>query len=90
MYGIPLQRLAGSNNIQITQRLKNTILREITGAPWYLAITSYTNQDLALETVHQIASRAASKYVNRIHAHVNTEALSFWKVHQSNDSKEKL
>lgn len=73
-YGIPLWGSAANSNIQIIQRLENIILRKITGAPWY--ITNYQlHQDLDLETVQQIASRATNKYVDRLHAHTNTEAI---------------
>ena len=73
-YAIPLWGSAASSNIQIIQRMENIILRKITGAPWYIT-NHQLHQDLALETVHQIAARATSRYVDRLHAHTNTEAI---------------
>ena len=33
------------------------------------------HQVLDLETVHQIAARTTNRYVERLHAHTNTEAI---------------
>ena len=54
--------------------MENIILRKITGVPWYVS-NHQLHQDLNLETVHQIAARATTKYVKRLHAHTNTEAI---------------
>ena len=73
-YSIPLWGSAVNSNIQIIQRMENIILRKITGAPWYIS-NHQLHQDLNLETVHQISARATIKYVKRLHAHINTEAI---------------
>ena len=69
-----LRNFSISLNGRIIQRLENIILRKITGAPWYIS-NHQLHQDLDLETVHQIAARATIKYVERLHAHTNTEAI---------------
>ena len=69
-YSIPLWGSAANSNIQIIQRLEDNTLRKITGAPWYIS-THQLHQDLALETVHQIAARATIRYVERLLAHTN-------------------
>lgn len=74
MYGIPLWGSAACSNIEIIQRFQNKVLRKITGAPWYFT-NRQLHEELAVETVQQIASRATSSYIERLHDHTNTEAI---------------
>ena len=49
-------------------------LRKITGALLYFS-NQQLHQDLGLETVQEIAAKTTGKYMDRLHDHMNTEAI---------------
>lgn len=73
-YGAPLWGCAAESNIKILQRLQNTILRKMTGTPWYVRNETLHN-DLAIETAKQYMKRIATSYEDRLHRHTNTLAI---------------
>ena len=73
-YGIQLWGCAKKTNIDIIQRFQNKVLRSIVNAPWYFR-NSDLHRDLKIETVNQTIKRFARSHEQRLHHHVNVEAI---------------
>ena len=73
-YGLQLWGCAKQSNIQIIQRFQNKVLRNIVGAPWYCR-NSDIHRDLNIDTVANAIKKIAKNHEERLHQHVNVEAL---------------
>lgn len=73
-YGIQLWGCTKQTNIKIIQRFQNKVLRNIVNAPWYCR-NSDILRDLDMETVANTIKRFAKSHEERLHQHVNIEAL---------------
>jgi hypothetical protein len=73
-YGLQLWGCASISNIHIIQRLQNKALRNMVDAPWYFRNCDL-HKDLEMETVNQTISKIARCHEQRLHQHVNIEAL---------------
>ena len=73
-YGLQLWGCAKQSNVQIIQRFQNKVLRNIVGAPWYCR-NSDIHRDLNMETVANTIKKIARNHEERLHQHVNVEAL---------------
>lgn len=73
-YGIQLWGCTAQSNVLIIQRFQNKVLRDITDAPWYVRNTDL-HRDLQVEFVDKVIQRYAEAHENRLHHHVNVEAI---------------
>lgn len=73
-YGIQLWGCASKSNIIIIQRFQNKVLRNIVNAPWYIR-NSDLHRDLQMDTIEQTITRFAKSHEQRLHQHVNVEAI---------------
>lgn len=73
-YGIQLWGCAKQSNVGIIQRFQNKVLRNIADAPWYIR-NSDLHRDLEMETVDQTMKKFAKSHEERLHQHVNVEAI---------------
>ncbi len=72
-YGIQLWGCTCKSNLDIIQRFQNKILRDLTGAGWYVR-NSDLHRDLNIDTVAQVATKFATNHKERLRLHVNSEA----------------
>ena len=73
-YGIQLWGCAAQNTIAVIQRFQNKVLRDIVNAPWYVRNVDL-HRDLNVEMVTAAIRRFARKHEERLHQHVNAEAI---------------
>ncbi len=73
-YGMPLWGAAVDTHVTKIQRQQNIVLRSITDAPKYVS-NLQLHDDLNLETVQELITRTADRYIIRLHYHDNNEAL---------------
>lgn len=73
-YGIQLWGCASKSNKQTIQRFQNKVLRNIVDAPWYLR-NDDIHRDLKMDTVDQTITKFARSHEQRLHNHVNIEAI---------------
>lgn len=73
-YGAQLWGCTSKSNKEILQRFQNKILRNIVDAPWYVRNCDI-HRDLGMDTVDQAISRIAYNHEQRLHRHVNIEAI---------------
>jgi GTPase SAR1 family protein len=79
-YGIQLWGCTSPTNVSIIQRFQNKVLRNIVDAPWYIR-NSDLHRDLEMVTVTEEIRRFAKKHEERLHQHVNVEAIQLLDVH---------
>lgn len=73
-YGIQLWGCTKASNLAIIQRFQNKVLRNIVEAPWYIR-NSDLHRDLEMDTVDQTIKKLAKNHEERLHHHVNVEAI---------------
>jgi Reverse transcriptase (RNA-dependent DNA polymerase) len=73
-YGVQLWGCTKQSNRTMIQRSQNKILRNITNAPWYVR-NSDLHRDLGIGTVEEIIKTYAKSHEERLHQHVNVEAI---------------
>lgn len=78
-YGIQLRGCTKQSNREIIQRFQNKILSNIVDAPWYVK-NRYLHRDLKIETIDEIIKKCARSHENRLHEHVNVEAIQLLDV----------
>lgn len=69
-YGIQLWGSASNSNIEILERFQSKMLRIIVDAPWFIT-NEIIRRDLSIETVKEVITRYAKKYINRLDIHPN-------------------
>lgn len=79
-YGIQLWGCTRPSNVEIIQRFQNKVLRSSVDAPWYVR-NSDLHRDLGMATVTSEIQRFAIKHEERLHHHVNVEAIQLLDVH---------
>jgi hypothetical protein len=62
------------SNIAVIQRFQNKVLRDIVNAPWYVRNVDL-HRDLNMEMVTTAIQRFAQNHEERLHQHVNVEAI---------------
>lgn len=87
-YGCELWGNASKTNIEIIQRAQSTILRTITGAPWYLRSESI-HRDLHINLVNEEIQLKKSKHQAKLAAHENPLAKSLTRVYSQSRLKRK-
>jgi len=87
-YGCELWGNASKTNIEIIQRAQSTILRTITGAPWYLRSESI-HRDLHINLVNEEIQMKKSKHQAKLAAHENPLAKSLTRVYSQSRLKRK-
>lgn len=73
-YGIQLWGCTKKTNSKIIQTFQNKVLRSIVNAPWYIR-NDDLHRDLKIETVSEVVKNFATKHEQRLHKHMNPEAL---------------
>ena len=73
-YGIQLCGCTRHSNTDIIQRFKNKVLRNNIDAPWYIR-NADLHRDLQMEMVTNGIRKFAKKREERLHHHVNVEAI---------------
>jgi hypothetical protein len=73
-YGIHLWCCTSQSNRNIIQRFQNRVIRRIVDAPWYIR-NDNLHKDLDMETVDSIIRKYAQSHEQRLHRHINVEAL---------------
>ena len=73
-YGIQLWGCTKRSNTQMIQRFQNKVLRGIVNAPWYVK-NDDLHRDLKIEVVAAIIKKYAEAHEQRLHHHVNVEAI---------------
>jgi hypothetical protein len=73
-YGIQLWGCAAQSTISVIHRFQNKVLRDTENAPWYIRNTDL-HRDLNMEMVTASIRRFARKHEERLHQHVNVEAI---------------
>lgn len=69
-YGIQLWGSACNSNKIIIQRAQNSILRNLSNAPWFL-MNSELHDELKINTISDEIKLTSTKYKERLHAHPN-------------------
>lgn len=69
-YGIMLWGTASQTSINKIQRIQSKILRNITGAPWFIR-NSNIHKDLQIPTINEEIHSSKSNYLSRLQAHPN-------------------
>jgi hypothetical protein len=72
-YGIQLWGCASKSNIQRIQTFQK-VLKRIVNAPWYVR-NSDIHRDLGIRKVTAEIKRTAKKHEDRLHQHINVEAI---------------
>jgi hypothetical protein len=67
-------RLYQPKNRNIIQRFQNRVIRGIVDAPWYIRNDSL-HKDQDMETVDSVIRKYAQSHEQRLHRHINVEAL---------------
>ena len=73
-YGIQLWGCTTQSTIEVIQRFQNQVLRGMVNAPWYIR-NADLHRDLNVELVTAAIRRFARKHEERLHQHVNVEAI---------------
>lgn len=73
-YGIQLWGCAQATNRKILQTTQNIIIRKLTKARWFQR-NEDLHRDLGLKTVDEVIRDFAIRHEQRLHDHVNSEAL---------------
>ena len=73
-YGIQLWGCTKPTNVRIIQTFQNKVLRNIINAPWYIKNINI-HRDLKVDMVDTVIKKFAVSHENRLHHHVNTEAI---------------
>ena len=73
-YGIQLWGCSKQSNRDIIQRFQNKVLRNMVNAPWYVR-NGDIQRDLRMDTVDSVVKKFARSHEDRLHQHVNPEAL---------------
>jgi len=73
-YGIQLWGCAAQSTIAVIQRFQNKVLGDIVNAPWHVRNVDL-HRDLNVEMVTAAIRRFARKHEERLHQHVNAEAI---------------
>ena len=73
-YGIQLWGCTRQSNRDVIQRFQNKVLRNIVNAPWYVR-NSDIHRDLKMDTVDNEIKKFARRHEDRLHQHVNPEAI---------------
>lgn len=73
-YGIQLWGCTKKSNRECLEVFQNKVLRSIVNAPWY-SRNEDIRRDLNVESVSAEIARFAKKHEDRLHQHVNLEAL---------------
>lgn len=74
-YGCQLWGCTADSNIKLIQTFQNKVLRQMSGAPWYIRNTDI-HADLGIEPVRDYILKTAENYERRLDYHPNAEALS--------------
>jgi hypothetical protein len=74
LYGIQLWGCSKDCNIKIIQTFQNKVLRNMVNAPWFVR-NSDLHRDLGIPMVKAEIKRLAGKHEDRLHQHINIEAL---------------
>lgn len=69
-YGIQLWGNAANSNLEILQRFQPKVLRQITGAPWFVT-NEILHCDLNIATVKEETKKTADKYRSKLDNHPN-------------------
>jgi hypothetical protein len=72
--GIQLWGCTSQSKRNITQRFQNRVLRGIVDAPWYVR-NDNLRKDLDVATVDSVIKQYAQRHEQRLHRHINVEAL---------------
>jgi len=72
-YGIEIWSSACSSNIEKIQKVQNKILRQITGAPWFIK-NANIHKDLQMPVVTDVVRKFIDKYKAKLQHHPNTSA----------------
>ena len=73
-YGIQLWGCTKPTNVRIIQTFQNKVLRNLINAPWYIKNINI-HRDLKVDMVDTLIKKFAVSHENRLHHHVNTEAI---------------
>lgn len=73
-YGSQLWGCTKQNNLKIIETFQNKVLRNIVNAPWY-SRNDDIHRDLNVDSVSEVIKKIASKHEQRLHDHVNVEAV---------------
>jgi hypothetical protein len=73
-YGIQPWRCKKQSNIDVIQRFKNKVVRNIVDEHWYIR-NSELHRDLQVEMVTNEIGKFAKKHEERLLHHVNVEAI---------------
>lgn len=74
-YGLELWGSASNSNVEIIQRYQSKTLRMIMKAPWYIT-NKNIHSDVNMKTVAEEIKSRSSKYLARLHNHVNVLAIT--------------
>lgn len=79
MYGIQLWGSASNSNLSIIQRMQNSILRTISGVPWFVT-NDEIHKNLEMNTVKEEIRLASKHYQQRLASHPNELAVQLGSV----------
>ena len=80
---------ASKSNIEKIQRIQNKILKQATGALWYIKNTNI-HKDLRIESVEVTIRKLAPKYKEKLHTHSNQMARQLVSITSKTRLKRKL
>jgi predicted house-cleaning noncanonical NTP pyrophosphatase (MazG superfamily) len=79
-YGLQIFGCAKKSNLNKLQIFQSKLLRQVTGAPWYVS-NAILHNDLRIKYVHQLAKENYEKFRQKLTGHPNTLVTSLSSIH---------
>lgn len=79
-YGLQIFGCAKKTNLNKLQTFQSKLLRQVTGAPWYVS-NAILHNDLRIKYVHQLAKENYEKFRQKLTGHPNPLVTSLSSIH---------